>query len=533
MIFLGLLVGVYSYLLFLLGILGLFSSDIIRYVSLLFLIIFAIFFAPVFVRDMRTFFSQGIKNHAGEHGLVLLLVIMSVVNLVGALGPELAFDALWYHLTLPKLYLLKESIVFIPGGLLYYSAMPKLVEMLYVGGLAFGGEIYPKVTHFLFGLFTLVLVYRTSRLFVSKAIALLACVIFYANLVVAWESVTAYVDLVWAFYSFGSIYLFLLFTTEKKKIFLYLSSAFVGLAISVKLVAVGSLLLLLLALLFLKFRMKDSYLLSKKDFFFVLLFSLVVPLPWFLFSLIHTGNPVYPFFSSLYSVSFPVFSVRNIFDTLSVFFVSSDPISPIYIICVPLVILFYKYFSRKEKMLLFLAGIALLVWFLTPKSGGGRFILTFLPLFSVLVVITAEKIKKNKLFYKLILFAIVITMMISIGYRGLANSKYIPAISGKQPKGQFLGKNLNFSYGDFYDVDDFLAKKLSKSDVVLLIGFHNLSYVDFAYIDQSWVKKGDRFHYVAVQNDTLPKRFSVMKKIYENKQTGVSVYGSEGKTWIY
>ena len=43
--------------------------------------------------------------------LLLFLVVLQVsINLIGVLGPELAFDALWYHLTLPKIYLEKHSL---------------------------------------------------------------------------------------------------------------------------------------------------------------------------------------------------------------------------------------------------------------------------------------------------------------------------------------------------------------------------------------------------------------------------------------
>jgi len=61
--------------------------------------------------------------------MMILIVLQAFVNIIGVFGPELAFDALWYHLTLPKLYLVHHSIFFIPGGLLYYSGMPKIAEM--------------------------------------------------------------------------------------------------------------------------------------------------------------------------------------------------------------------------------------------------------------------------------------------------------------------------------------------------------------------------------------------------------------------
>ena len=42
--------------------------------------------------------------------LIVILLTQGIINLIGALGPELGFDALWYHLTLPKIYLSEGKI---------------------------------------------------------------------------------------------------------------------------------------------------------------------------------------------------------------------------------------------------------------------------------------------------------------------------------------------------------------------------------------------------------------------------------------
>jgi hypothetical protein len=115
----------------------------------------------------------------------------------------------------------------------------------------------------------------------------------------------------------------------------------------------------------------------------------------------------------------------------------------------------------------------------------------------------------------------------------LANSKYIPVILGKETKSQFLTKNLNFSFGDFYDIDGYFQKNIKPSDKVLLYGFHNLYYVNFPFVDSSFVKMGDKFNYIAVQNSIIPIRFSDWKQIYYNKITKVGLYSKERKIWVY
>ena len=102
-----------------------------------------------------------------------------------------------------------------------------------------------------------------------------------------------------------------------------------------------------------------------------------------------------------------------------------------------------------------------------------------------------------------------------------------------QSRSEFLSKNLNFSFGDFYDTDDYFRKNIKQNDKVLLYGFHNLYYVDFPFVDSSWVKKGDSFNYIAVQNSDLPKRFVDWDLIYNNSLTKVKLYKKGNVRWAY
>ena len=87
------------------------------------------------------------------------------------------------------------------------------------------------------------------------------------------------------------------------KKWLVLSAIMLGFAISVKLLAIGSLLIFSILIAF-YFLQKNR---SIKDLiiglFIYWIICLLIPLPWLLFSYIHTGNPVYPFFTDIYPVS--------------------------------------------------------------------------------------------------------------------------------------------------------------------------------------------------------------------------------------
>ncbi len=575
---LAILIGIYSYGIFLLGIIGLLTRPLIFYYTLATAIAILSYLFVILAKVADAPRGKGIQLHqsikakiitAKKHipkiksKLVLLFLILFLlqasVNLLGALGPETAFDALWYHLTLPKLYLANQRIEFIPGGLLYYNAMPKLAEMLYIAGLAFGNEVTVKLIHFSFGLLTCLAIYKLSRKFFNQLLSLIAIVIFYSNLVIGWESITAYADLTRTFFEVMGLWSFLNWHETKKNKWLIISAVMIGFAITTKLLALGSLLIFSLILLF----SSKQLIKAIKNLLTFLFFALLIPLPWLIFSYQNTGNPVYPFFSNIYKVTpEPLSIITFIKDTWILFTQSADPISPIYMIFLPLILLLTFYVSGKRgasasririldkpeahklhnmnelnelKLIGIYSFFAIILWYFTPRTGGGRFILPYLPAFSILCMAVFSKIFNNSKMYlvkNFLLIIIIITSCISIIYRIAANSKYIPVIIGLQSKDAYLTNNLNFSFGDFYDTDGYFKRNIKTTDRILLFGFHNLYYADFPFIDSSWVKKGDSFNYIAIQNTKLPKQFKNWKHIYKNEKTHVELYSLGGK-WEY
>lgn len=518
MFVLALLIGIYSYIIFLVGLINFIYKPILILVNLAF-----IFIAAFFIR--RTLKEHNLKGKvisfvkkSTKLELIFLVIILfqGLINLIGALGPELGFDALWYHLTLPKLYLQNHAIVHIPGSLLYYSDMPRLAEMLYTVVLAMSNEIGVKLTHFSFGILSLVALYKLSRKFLPKKFSLLALVLFYSNIVVGWMSITAYVDLARTFFEIMALWGFVEWQEKKDSKWLIESAVILGLAISTKLLALGSL-VIFTALIIIYVR-KIIYVLI------YLFFALLIPLPWFISSFTHTGNLLYPFFTNLYPIKFNVEFVNPLN--------LSDPISSLYVIFLPLAIFLYRKFKPSLKIMTSYSLLAIMGWYLIPQTGGGRFILPYLPAFSVVSVAIIEMIKKTKV--RNILVGLIICLaLFSIIYRGGANLKYVSVILGKESKARFLTNHLNFSYGDFYDTDKYFAKKIKQNDTVLLYGFHNLYYVDFPFIDSSYVKKGDTFSYIAVQGGNIPERFKVWNLIYYNTKTNVKLYSVGGIKWVY
>ncbi len=535
---LAIFIAVYSYLIFLAGVFGFLYRPVIYLISGIYLIFIVIYYRrglDIFLKRLEIDnFVKSLKHQKISVVLFSLVILQGLVNLIGVFGPELSFDALWYHLTLPKIFLINHSIFHISGGLLSYSDMPKLTEMLYLAGLAFGDETIAKLIHFSFGILVLLIIYKISRKFLSRNFSLIATIIFYSNLVVGWESITAYIDLARTFFELMALWGFLNWLDKRNNKWIIISGAMLGFSIAAKSIALESTCIFLLLFVVLN-PLNEKVIKRLKNFLLFLSVSLIASAPWFVFSFLNTYNPFYPFFDKTTAVG-ANFALPNplnfVSDFLSLFIYSSDPISPLYLITLPLILVALKKMNIKMKSILFYTFFSLVLWYLTPRIGGGRFILPYLPAFSILAAYSISKLRNHRAQFFLIAIVIVISIT-SIFYRLLANKKYLPVVLGQETKSKFLTNNLNFSFGDFYDVDGYFQKNIKSPDSVLLFGFHNLYYVDFPFIDSSWVKKGDKFNYIAVQNSILPSRFSDWKEIYYNKLTKVKLYSKEGQEWDY
>src|SRR5258706_5023973 len=423
-------IGVYAYLIFLFGVLGLLYKPLILIVTILYLgLIFLTFRKkiinlPTYISILSEFRKSRIFLFA-----FILLVIQSIVNLIGALGPELGFDALWYHLTLPKLYNLHHAIYPVKSGILYYGFMPKLAELLYIPGLLLGSEIFAKLIHFSFGVLTCVALYLFSKRYLSKEMALLITLIFYSNLVVGWESVSAYIDLTRTFYELMALWAFIVFTETRKQKWLLICGVMIGLAITTKLLAIGSFIIFIILLL-INSSPEGKHSKMIKNILILCIFALIIPFPWFIYSYVHTGNLIYPFFTHTYPfiLDLKIFNPIYILSTAwGVLTNSPDPLSPVYIGFLPLIIFIYPRFTKSEKIIAIYSFISFIIWHLTPTTGGGRFLLAYLPAFSILVGASVSRLQKGKFFFILLSF-IFLSSIISIGYLLFANSKFIPVL---------------------------------------------------------------------------------------------------------
>ena len=211
-------------------------------------------------------------------------------TLLTALAPPLKFDALVYHLTLPKVYLSAGRIEYQPW--LIFWGMPQMIEMLYTWAMALGGtEAAPVLGWGIGGLTLLGLVsWTATRISPRAGWVAAACLLggFTLAISLAW----GYVD--WLAMCFGLSALILLDLwreTGNSKILL-LAGLVVGFAIGTKytagILALGGMVIVV-------WKMWASG--GRKVIIHLIWFLMPVVLavfPWLLKNLWFTGNPVYP-----------------------------------------------------------------------------------------------------------------------------------------------------------------------------------------------------------------------------------------------
>lgn len=519
MVRLGLFIGFFAVSISLLGFLSLFSRIYILAVSLLFLVLFIFAFRHSLVSVMNL---RDVDLSKYEKILSTLLIAFALVAFWGVLTPEIAFDSLWYHLTIPKLYLERGEIYFIPGGLLYYSGFPKLVEMLYILPLSFWNETGAKLIQYFFGITSLVFLLVLSKKYVSRNYTLFAPAILTGNLVFAWESTVAFNDLGYLFYEILSFYCFTEFIDSRKRSWLMLLGLMIGFALLTKLIAVTSLTVYLLLLIYLQRNSNVRNLI--KNSLIVIVFAALPTVPWLIFNYFSTGNAIYPFGSEYLNASSRLLSGKITSFVMNIVF-ANDPISPLYLIFIPFVVVVWKTLVQKQKILFLYTALTFLFWILISGTGGSRFLLPFLPIYSIGVVIIIEKMTERvgKSFYKSSFSLIALVLVVCILYRGVAQLGSIKYLIGYESKEDYLSRELNFLFGDFYDTDGFLKQNIKSNEKVLIYGAHNLYYADFNFIHQSWYR-GEEVDYILTQNTNPPESYRNLKKVYSNSDTGTVLY---------
>jgi len=233
----------------------------------------------------------------GCAGVLVLISLLLALLLV--LTPAIGNDALTYHLDAPKLYLQHHGFYLIPGKLC--SNYPLNNEMLYVLGLALGGDIVAKGIHFAMGVFILMGMYQFSvHSVLGSRFVWVPLLLFFSIPSVFVNAHMAYSDLTYTFCTFLSVYAFLNWFSRKQTQWLVTGGIFTGLAMATKYAGLLLPFMGCLGVLIVSRLRRTGNRKAFQSLGLYLVSAMVVGSPFYIKNWILTGNPLYPFLYTIF-----------------------------------------------------------------------------------------------------------------------------------------------------------------------------------------------------------------------------------------
>jgi hypothetical protein len=248
------------------------------------------------LRDAPSGLKRGIRALralGGTSGLLLtgvLLVLLCACAV--ALLPGLDWDDAVYHLNLPKIWLRHQGFVRVPYHV--YSSWPLNFELLYSLGMLFDDHVVSKLIHFAFGILLLVAIAGHARCPGSPVAGICAVVVFVADPTVLFEFTTANVELGFAFFFLLSFALLERRLEGGSRRDLVLSAVCCGYLAGAKLTGLFALFSLLLLLIVSALGRRVSAKRLAGDGVLFAAVSVGLAVPWYLKSLLTTGDPFHP-----------------------------------------------------------------------------------------------------------------------------------------------------------------------------------------------------------------------------------------------
>jgi len=460
-----------------------FKPDVI-YLSYVFLFVISILIIYI-KRGIKFFHLPKIITPPIFFNLIgLTFLIYFTLILLNTLTPPISRDALNYHLFLPKIWLSRGAIITIPENI--YSFFPAYWECFLSSAMVIGNDITPKLLHFLYLIFLCFLLTHFLKEFSANKWANILCLIFIATPVVNRIAAWAYLDLVFSFYTLGALFLLIKYTQEDKKIYFWLSALFAGYSVGMKYLGLTWLICLLP---FFIYQNKNWKTLTAEYIKYISV-AIIVGSPFYIRNWIHTGNPFFPFLSSIFHNHL---LPQDKYQLLMLYFNSyGRGKSFLDLILLPFRLLFQAEFKSPQGFdgkinILYLLGLALFIKHKRDKSPRYLFLIFLsyilfwfylsqqmrflIPGLFILLVIYGLYFPDN--WKKHLYYLVPLCCLFYLKYPLADFLKYKPYryITKTENRRQFLNRNLRI-----FPLLDYINKRLTPSSKIMLLDMGAIGY---------------------------------------------------------
>ncbi len=412
------------------------------------------------------------------------------------LTPSVGNDALAYHLAVPKLYLKHHGFFFISGNI--FSHYPLNSEMLYLTGIALQGDVLAKGIHFLMGAFVLAGMWEFTRQYVfeTRFAIPLTLLVFYTIPSVFVNSHMAYNDLTMTLYTFLAVYAFVNWFNRKQTSWIVLCGVLSGLAVATKYSGLFLPFLGCLGILWTCQRNNSTINNALGLLAIFVLCAVITGIPFYAKNMILTGNPLYPFFSTIFeskgwdidqAISYGVFLQglgmgRSFLDylllpwNLSFHAKMHSPLfdgvlGPVFILTLPFALGMRK-IAIEAKITMVYCLLTFMFW-----ASSAQQIRYLIPVFPFLAIMTGYVLtwyRKHKPCF-IVLSAFILFSLIFNGYhiiKDFQKIRPIGVLAGFEDRDGFLNRMI-----PSYSMFQYINTSLPEHTKIFFIYMKNLGYI--------------------------------------------------------
>ncbi|MDD5618538.1 MAG: hypothetical protein PHG69_05535 [Candidatus Omnitrophica bacterium] len=492
--------SIISYTIFFLGLIG--AINRVNFIIIFIIILPLLFFSEI--KNIYCEIKYGINNlklisrFKKQPFLlklaVILFVLFLVSNFLNALTPPIERDAMTYHLKMPQSYIKTGYIA--PEAFNIFSYFPQFTEMLYTFGLIFSNDYSGHLIHLYFGILTALAIFYFVRRISDAETAFFCMLTFYSLPVVSQLSTWAYADLALCFFSILALGLFSLYLENPNRSFIKLSAVFLAVAFSIKYLAFISLYVFILLFMvnLAKTKQPKRMPLAKDGLYFLLILA-VCAAPWYIRNVLLTGNPVYPFFYSVFKGPYWGIERANLYDIfLGAYGMGRSlidymllpwrmalyggldgnfdaEIGIIYLALAPLII-FFRPKNKSANYIFIYSAVFFFIW--TTLSQQTRFLLPAFAALSICLYAVFDCPLKEKVINSrsMRLLAIgLVSYNLFLGWQYFQGFKPFEFLSGKISRQEYLMKYLKD-----YPAINYMNTHLSGDSKTYMVGIGNIGY---------------------------------------------------------